>query len=222
MLRFVALIDTETTGLDPIRDRAIEVAVSLFDVQRARSVASFASLIRGPAENAAEHVNGIPAELLPEARDPEHVWGTVRWLLEPAQIILAHHAEFDQQFTPDLGRPWVCTENDVAWPGRARGGSLVHLALSFGLGVSGAHRAMTDVDTLSRILTRFVELGHELEPVLLHAMRPKAMVHSLAPYEMKDVVKEHGFRWNKDEKVWWRKMSLEDAEKLPFKVRVAK
>jgi DNA polymerase-3 subunit epsilon len=219
-IRWAAILDTETTGTDPASDKTIEVAVMLFDVKHAQPVASFASLIRGEASNAAEQINGIPAAMLPEARESERVWSAARWIIEPAQVVIAHNSEFDRKFTPDLGKPWICSENDVAWPGRARGGSLVHLALSLGLGVANAHRAMADVDTLARILTRLAEMGHDLEPVLLHAMRPKVMCHSLAPFEQKDVVKAAGFRWDADRKVWWRNMPLEDTRELPFKVRV--
>lgn len=219
-IRYAAILDTETTGTNPDVDRTIEVAVMLFDVKHAQPVASLACLIKGPAENEAEPVNRIPAAMLPEGRDAERVWSAVRWIIEPAQVVIAHNSDFDRKFTPDLGKPWVCSENDIAWPGRARGGSLVHLTLSLGLGVAHAHRAMVDVDTLARILTRIAELGHPLEPMLVHAMRPKVMCHSLAPFEQKDIVKNAGFRWDPDKKVWWRTMPLEDAEKLPFRVKV--
>jgi DNA polymerase-3 subunit epsilon len=219
-IRYCALLDTETTGLSPATDRTIEVAVALFDLKHAEVVASFASLIKGEAKNESEEANNIPPTMLPEAREPELVWRAARWIIEPAQVVIAHNADFDKQFTPDLGKPWVCSENDIKWPGRARGGSLVHLALSLGLGVAHAHRAMSDVDTLARVLTRLAALGHELEPIIVHAMRPKVMCHSLAPFEQKDVVKNAGFRWDGDRKVWWRRMPLEDTEALPFKVRV--
>ena len=217
-IRYAALLDTETSGLDPSRDKTIEVAVMLFDVKHAQPVASFASLIKGDS-NEAHEINRIPVAMLPEARDAERVWSAARWIIESAQVVVAHNSEFDRQFTPDLGRPWVCSENDIKWPGRARGGSLAHLALSLGLGVASAHRAMADVDTLARVLTRVAELGHELEPMLVHAMRPKFMFHSLAPFEKKDEVKAQGFRWDGDKKVWWRRMPLEDTKELPFKVR---
>ncbi len=219
-LQYALLLDTETTGTNPATDRTIEVAVALFDLKRAQTVVSYASLIKGEAKNEGEEANGIPPEMLPDAPEADLVWRAVKWVAAPAQIIIAHNSDFDRQFCPDLGKPWVCSENDIKWPGRARGGSLVHLALSLGLGVAHAHRAMSDVDTLSRILTRLVALGHDLEPVLRHAMRPKVMCHSLAPFEQKDVVKAHGFRFEPDTKTWWRKMPLEDAATLPFKVRV--
>jgi DNA polymerase-3 subunit epsilon len=218
-IRYACLLDTETTGLNPATDKTIEVAVMLFDVKHAQPVASFASLIRSDS-NEAHAINGIPPEMLLELQDPELVWRAVRWVIGHAQVVIAHNAAFDRQFVPDLGKPWVCSENDIQWPGRARGGSLAHLALSLGLGVASAHRAMADVDTLARILTRLAEKEHDLEALLLHAMRPKVRCHSLAPFEQKDIVKAAGFRWDQDKKIWWRDMPAEDASKLPFRVLV--
>ncbi len=221
-LRYVALLDTETTGLDPGRDRTIEVAVMLYDLKYAQPVASYASLIRGDG-NAAHAINGIPPAMLADANESELVWRAVKWTIFPANVVIAHNASFDKQFTPDLARPWVCSEEDITWPGSTkggRGGSLAHLALSLGLGVASAHRAMCDVDTLARILTRLAEKGHDLEALIKHGMRPKAMFHSLAPFEQKDVVKEAGFRWDPDRKVWWRRMAVDDAKSLPFKTKV--
>lgn len=221
-IRYVLLLDTETTHLDPPPvGKTIEVAVALFDVKHAQTVASFASLIRGDS-NEAQSINGIPAEMLPEANEADLVWRAVKWIGAKAQVILAHNADFDRQFTPELDRPWVDTESDIVWPNSnkgGRGGSLAHLALSLGLGVASAHRAMVDVDTLARIFTRLAEKGHDLEALIRHGMRPKAMFHSLAPFEAKDQVKAEGFRWDPDRKIWWRKMAVEDAAKLPFKTR---
>lgn len=221
-IRYVAILDTETTSLDPATGKVIEVAVMLFDLKHAQPVASFSSLIKGEADNAAFPVNGIPATMLPEAREAERVWSAARWIIEPATVIVAHHVEFDRQFTPDLGKPWCCSEEDIRWPGSTkggRGGSLAHLALSLGLGVASAHRAMADVDTLARILTRIAEKGHDLEALVRFGMRPKAMFHSLAPYEERETVKQHGFRWEPSTKTWWRRMAIDDAKELPFKVR---
>lgn len=222
-MKYIAILDTETTSLDPPPfGRVIEVAVMLFDVDHAQPVASFSSLIRGD-KNEAQDVNGIPVAMLPEARDADRVWSAARWVIEPAEAIVAHHAEFDRQFTPDLERPWICSEEDVNWPHSKKGGragSLAHLALSLGLGVASAHRAATDVDTLARIFTRLAEKGYDLQAILKHAMRPKAMFHSLASYDDRETVKQHGFRWDPAKKIWWRRMAIEDAEKLPFKTRM--
>lgn len=219
-IRWIGIIDTETTGTDPAKSRCIEVAVMLYDLKHAQPAASFASLIRGDGSNEAESINGIPGAMLPEARDADEVWRCVRWLLKPAQALLAHRAEFDRQFVPDLGLPWVCSKVDVSWVDSRRGDHLVQLALSLGLGVASAHRAMADVDTLARILTRVAEKGGDLGSMMRHAMRPKQRFVSLAPYEERETVKANGFLWNPDKKIWWRDMPPEDAKGLPFQVSV--
>ena len=220
-IRYAALLDTETNSLEPPPvGKTLEVAVMLFDVKHAQPVASFACLIQGPAENAAQAVNGIPAAMLPEAREADRVWSAVKWIIEPAQVVIAHRAEFDKQFVPELGKPWVCSKVDIQWGDGRRGDSLVQLALSLGLGVASAHRASADVDTLARILTRAAEKGANLETMLQRAMRPKVLCHSLAPFDQREVVKSHGFLWNPNQKVWYRTMPLEDTAELPFKVRV--
>lgn len=221
-VKYIAILDTETTSLDPATGKVIEIAVMLFDVKHAQPVASFSSLIKGEADNAAFPVNGIPAAMLPEAREAERVWSAVRWIIEPAQVVIAHHAEFDRQFTPDLGKPWVCSEGDITWPGSqkgGRGGSLASLALSLGLGVASAHRASVDVDTLARIFTRLAEKGHDLEAMLVHAMRPKAVFHALTSFDQRELTKAHGFRWEPSTKTWWRRMAIDDTKELPFKVK---
>lgn len=222
-MRYVALLDTESTGLDLRKDRTIEVAVSLFDLAFAQPVVSFSSLIAGPASNEAFPFNGIPAEMLPDARESARVWGAVNWVIEPAEVIIAHHAEHDRQFCPDLGKPWVCSEEDITWPGSQKGGragSLTQLALSLGLGVASAHRALVDVDTLSRILTRLREQGHDITAMIQHGMRPKATFHALTSYDEREITKQNGFRWDPDKKIWWRRMAIDDAEKLPFRTRM--
>ena len=218
-IRHVALLDTETTGLDRQTDRCIEVAVMLYDLEHAQPVASYASLIRGAESNAAQSANGIPPAMLPRAQEPDVVWRAVKWIIDPASVIIAHRAEFDRQFVPELGKPWVCSKVDLKWPGRMRGDHLVQLALGLGLGVASAHRAMADVDTLARILTRVAEKGHSLEQLILQALRPKLRYVSLAPFEQREIVKAHGFMWDAERKQWWRDMPPEDVEELPFPVR---
>ena len=231
-IRRACLLDTETTGTDPAQGaKTIEIAVMLYDVEHASPISSFASLIHidgndewGMPANPAEHINGIKPVMLKDARPADEVWRAVKWMIASSDVIVAHRAEFDRQFVPDLGKPWCCSKTDIKWPNRMRGDHLVQLALGLGLGVASAHRAMADVDTLARIFTRCAEIFdktgmHSLEAMLLHAMRPKVKYISLAPFEEREVVKSHGFLWNPQAKEWYRFMPPEDIGELPFKVR---
>jgi DNA polymerase-3 subunit epsilon len=232
------IVDTETTGLSP-EDGAvcIEVAAMVYDTKFG-SIESFSSLIRHDS-NAAEHINRIPVGALLVAPEADRVWERVQELWETCDTFCAHRAEFDRKFvTPGMrsvsSHPgidtaaWICTKVDVDWPGGHRGDHLVHLALAYGLGVASAHRAMTDVDHIARIFTRIAE-SHDLEAMLVRAMRPKKKYIALVSYDMKQLAKDAGFMWNDysqpghnkeyPTKSWYRAMPPEDAEALSFRVK---
>lgn len=210
----VLLVDTETTGVDAASDSVIEVAATLYDLELATSIESYASLIRADG-NAAESVNRIPVAALAKAPADVEVWRRVSSMLADAQVILAHRAEFDRSFFPPTlaaSRPWVCTHEDWPWPNGS--GTMVQVALAHGLGVATAHRAAADVDLIARLLTRCAEMGHDLGAMLDRAMRPKALLRGLQRFEDNHLAKAAGFRWDSERKWWIRRMPIEDAQSL--------
>lgn len=247
----VLIVDTETTSTDPNTGAVIEVAAMLYDTKHASAIESFACLIRHEA-NEAERFNGIPAALLLEqGLESQDAWRRFLSLSVDAECYIAHSAEFDRGFVTksmhglplpdadwDPSKVWVCTMQDLSWPGARESRSLMSLALSLGLGVSHAHRAAVDVDTIARCLTRANEVmrfewlrtraeplpehGDFLEPMIRRGMRPKSLFYSLAPFEQKHIVKAHGFSWDeaKHGKNWFRYIPDEDAAALPFRVRM--
>lgn len=219
-MRYAALLDTETQGLDPSVHAVIEVGVCLYDLELGCPIESYASLIRADGNDAEKH-NRIPSAALEYAQHPIEVWRRVSSLVSQADIIAAHRAEFDRLFVPEsirVLRPWVCTKTDFDWPGVGRGDHLVHLALAYGLGVSSAHRALTDVDHMARILTRVHELGHSLPSLFERAARPKKRFVALVSYEMRQVAKDAGFLWDEKRREWYRAMPEQDVEALSFRV----
>lgn len=221
----VVLLDTETTGLTDT-DRVIEVAVTLYSLMHASPIESYASLILSDA-NAAVAKNGIDPRLLKEeGLEAADVWEKVSKLIEEADCVAAHRADFDKRFVDRamgevglaIDKPWVCTKADLRWPGGRQGDSLVQLALSLGLGVASAHRASTDVDTMSRILTRSAEMGADLAEMFRLGMRPKKRFVAKVPFDMNPLIKSHGFMWDDQRKQWYRSLPPEDVEALPFRV----
>ena len=148
-----------------------------------------------------------------------------------ADVVLAHRAEFDKSFLEASegfneiwggapAKPWVCTKFHVAWPGAKSGEHLVHLALAYGVGVLAAHRALTDCDTIARILTRVKEQGHDLQALIGDAMKPRQRVQALVSFEQKDLAKEAGFAWDPQGKRWTRECTADEVLKLKFKTKV--
>lgn len=223
----VLIVDTETTGLSPDDGaKCIEVAAMVYDTKHG-PIESFSSLVFHD-RNEAEHVNRIPVGALGGAPSSEYVFGLFESMAGSTEALVAHRAEFDKKFVPDVKLPWICTKVDVDWPGGHRGDHLTHLALAYGLGVVSAHRAMTDVDTIARIFSRVAE-NHDLEALLRRALRPKKKFVAVISYEMRQLAKDAGFMWNDysqsghnkgfPNKSWYRAMPPEDAEALSFRVR---
>jgi DNA polymerase III subunit epsilon len=210
----IALVDTETTGVDPKKDAVIEVSWALIQVSTAK-VLEIHSRCFPVLDNPAEAINGIPLELLEASgpdRDPV--------VLDPrVTTIVAHNADFDRGwniFHP-LNLPWLDTR-DWRWPRASADSKLVEIALAHGVGVTSAHRAYTDVLTMAALLERV----HEVVPLsdqLEYARRPRQLFEAIVSFDEKDKAKGAGFRWEPDRKRWVRRMLPEDVARLGFKTR---
>lgn len=223
----ILITDTETTGLSPEEGAVcIEVAAMVYDTKWG-PIESFSSLIFHD-RNEAEKINRIPVGALMLAPSREYTFGLLEAMARTTEAVVAHRAEFDQKFVPNLEKPWICTKTDIDWPGVGRGDHLVHLALAYGLGVASAHRAMTDVDHIARIFARVAE-KYDLEALLRRGLRPKKKYIALISYEMNGLAKDAGFMWNDysrpghnkafPNKSWYRAMPPEDADALSFRVK---
>ncbi len=222
MIERILILDTETTGVIE-GSTAIEVAVILYNVTYAATLRSFSSVMQAAA-NPAIHINRIPEGVLVDAPPGAAVWAFVDSIAASASAIVAHNAEFDRRFVPEgilVGKPWICSQDDLVWPRSSKPReSLVNIALAHDLGISHAHRAMVDCDLLARLFTKTAEMGYNLQEILAYGLRPKATYQAIVPFEQKDLAKNAGFRWNPDNKTWTKRMALEDAEKLTFKLEV--
>lgn len=222
-MKLVLILDTETTGIDPHTDRAIEVAAVQYSLEHSCVVSSFSALIEG-VDNAAEAINHIPAKVLPYGLPAGKVWTRVAEMASPCDAILAHNAAFDRRFVPsdmDADKPWICTLNGITWPVQGDGRNLVAIALAHGLGVVDPHRALADCLLIARLLTRCRELGTDLDAMLQRGLRPQATFQALVSFDHKELAKAKGFQWDASARKWIREMAIEDAtpELLGFEVR---
>jgi DNA polymerase III subunit epsilon len=224
----VLIIDTETTGLDAKRDWVIEIGAILYSVPHRTTLFQFSTLLNAP-NNAAEHINRIPAAVLPEiCMNTQQVFiDTLQQLAQAADYAIAHNATFDKQWFDGSHLPilrniaaeplkWLCTLEDFTFPQQTRQGeNLVSLALNHGIGVSSAHRALTDCQLIATLFDRM----DDLQGMIDRADRPKALYRAHVSYEDRDLAKTAGFKWNAGSKIWTRRMATVDALKLPFPVK---
>lgn len=249
----LAILDVETNGLDPKRDEVIEVGVVLLDTELLAVLETYSGLMRC-GSNAAYPANRIPTHALASAPDSAVVWDRAADVVRHAGAICAYHAAFDRSFAerPLAGAldrfkarfpmpPWFCAMEDLKWSATGLDSghaSLTARALAHGCGVATAHRAIEDCLLLARLLVRvahvldgtpphFAEEGKFakwLAAGLKRGQAPRIRVVSLAPFEQKETVKEHGFKWDLPEcPKKWSRLMVEDeiaAAQFPFKVQV--
>lgn len=201
-------LDLETTGLDPSRDEIVEVGMVAFDFASDGRIFS----VHEPFGRLRDPERPIPPEVsaLTGLTD-EMVAGTtiapaeIEAYLAGAVLIVAHQANFDRRFAERFCGAfarvaWACSWSEVPWAkeGFAEGTKLSHLAAGFGFFHDG-HRAVHDclagVEILSRALPRSGRLC--LDVLLESARAPRWRLRAVgAPFELRDMLKSRGYRWD--------------------------
>lgn len=216
------IIDTETTGLSPDTDQCIEVGAVLFHVP-SRSVLSQVSFLLPCEHNAAEAVNGIPAEVTRLDQPWQASLACFQAMVAAADALVAHNVNFDRQWfgrgaLPPLEKTWICSMEDIRWPPDRQlrpTPSVRDLALAYGVPVWAAHRALTDCVYLAQVFERCPDL----EQLLHAACEPRHLYRAQISYADRHLAKQAGFRWNEPVTgAWSRRLSQRELEDLPFAV----
>lgn len=137
-------------------------------------------------------------------------------LLRSASIIVAHNAAFDRPWLErrldgidDLN--WACSMSQVDWRGHGFDG----LGLGYLLCQAGwfhkPHRGTSDVDALIQLLRhRFDDGRTPLSHLVERATQPSWVIRAHgAAFGIKDALRERGYRWDADRRVWWAEVTDE-------------
>jgi len=227
MCRTGMFLDIESTGLDFHTNEIIEIAVVPFEYTADGRIVSIGRALQQfneptspiPSEIAA--ITGLTDELVAGHRlDIPAIDKFVR----KADILLAHNAAFDRPFVERISpifkeKPWACTMSDVSWKAEGfEGRRLADLLSSFGYFFE-AHHAVDDCQAGIALLTMKLPTSGErvLCRILESARKPTWRVFANnAPFEMKDVLKHRGYKWNADRtlgpRAWWKDVSEDCAE----------
>lgn len=219
-LRTAAILDTETTSLDPDTGKIIELAICtvMFDA-RGRIVAI------GPVHDWLEDPgHPLPPEIarLTGLSDADLAGRQIDdaaalSILANADLIIAHNARFDVRWIegryPQVaGKPWACSLADIDWRGlgyesRQLGALLGEVCGFF----NTRHRADADVAALVALLATTLSSGRTAcSEMILAAQRPTVRIAATAaPFEVKDRLKGRGYRWDVSGRRWWSEVATE-------------
>jgi len=225
-------IDTETSGLDPLKDEIIELGMIAFtydDRGQVGDVVSRFSALRQP-------YHPIPAEITKlTGITNDMVAGKtidvkeVDEFIAPADLVIAHNANFDRPFCERLfpgfsTKPWACSASEVAWPDYGfEGTKLAYLIGQCGFFHDG-HRAIDDCHALLEVLSRakHADSLSAFQELLVNSQREVIRIWAEnSPFDMKDKLKARHYHWsdgsNAQPKAWWSDVLETDlVEELRF------
>lgn len=222
--RHVAIVDLETTGVDASNDEIIEIGITV--ASYSPSLKQLVAIVDNyqcfeeptkpiPAE--ATKVNGITDEMVKGHQIDDQ---RVKRMLQACDFVLAHNANFDRRFFDkrftELGNlGWCCSIADIDWYAKGYGSrSLEFLCMKTGF-VYEAHRACSDTVATTVLLASDPSYLSDLISASL--MERHLVIASNSPYAAKDQLKNAGYEWEPDERVWYKVVSVEERhQELEF------
>lgn len=168
-----AVVDLETTGFNPSKDRIVQMAAVVMD-GRGRVVDTFDTVVRPESpdqyEHGAEHVHGISREMVQNGMPLRQALQKI-WSITEGRVFTAHNARFDVSFLEaeservGMGRQVDRYLDTLALARSAdkekqRKHSLEALCQHYGVERERAHEAMSDAKATAQILMQLItELG---------------------------------------------------------------
>lgn len=222
-LRTAAILDTETTSLDPATGSIIELAICPVTFDRRGRIVAIGAVndwLEDPG-------HPLPPEIVRLTGLYDHDLAGQRIddakvidLLSSADLIVAHNARFDAAWIerryPDLaGKAWCCSLTDIDWRGFGYEGRQLGALLGEVAGFFNArHRADADVAALVALLAAMLPSGRTAcSEMILASQRPAIRVTADgAPFEVKDRLKERGYRWDQKIRRWWKEVTINSAD----------
>jgi len=223
--RRVAILDFETTHLQPDQGQVIEGAVVLTEVTDQLLIGTTLDSYWSfndpgfPIPPEIQKLTGISDD---QVRGIHLDWGRFHAILDQADLLISHNVLFDRAWLERWGEykksSWGCSLQMIDWkshdmPCR----TLKHLAWEHDL-FPNAHRAIDDVNTLTYLLRTSSKSNPEItygQELLKNSQSKKHIVFAYsAPFEAKDLLKGEKFQWSPEKRVWWKFISETELDSM--------
>jgi DNA polymerase-3 subunit epsilon len=226
-LKQALFVDVETTGLDHHSDEIIELAMVPFTYGPDGQIYE----VKEPFQCFQEPAKPISAEItrltgITDEMVAGHTIspGEVDAFAQDAVLIVAHNAGFDRRFmerlSPAFGlKGWACSQSQIDWAGEGiEGTRLSYLVAGAGY-FYDTHRAVNDCLAAIELLASPLPVSActGLRKLLENARKPTWRIWAEnSPFDLKDVLKAKGYRWNPDgtpfPKAWFIDVADEDRD----------
>lgn len=224
-------LDTETTGLNQLEDKIIELGIVAFEYEPITGeIIRITDRYNGfedpghPLAQEIVEITGITDDMLKGQQFDE---ATINQLADQASLVIAHNAAFDRPFVEDRfacfkNIPWACTVTQIDWQAeRLQARSLEYLLFKFGWCIN-AHRALDDAEGVLGLLLEQLPISGQpvFRTLMENSVESITKLYAIsAPFDKKDLLKQRGYRWNDGSngtpKCWWISIT-ESGEKDEF------
>ncbi|NRA46351.1 MAG: DNA polymerase III subunit epsilon [Oligoflexales bacterium] len=221
-------LDVETTGVATQKDKIIDLGYILFSYEkvtgRITGIVKEFSQLQDPGEPLSTIVKQITGYSDADLKGKEINWDEVAADFDKANVIIAHNARFDRGFLDrylpiSSKKVWTCSMAQIDWKEKGHGSrSVEFLAKDHGFFFDG-HTALMDVKACVKLLgTEDPESGYPyLLELLGNARIQKKWVYANgAGYDLKDELKQRGYMWERQKKVWKKCVPAESMEEEEF------
>jgi DNA polymerase-3 subunit epsilon len=220
-------LDIESTGLDKVKDRPIELGLSLYTTNFNRSLEAKAILIQSdgvPVTNEITEITGITQGMVDKyGWDPKDAFEEAVFFTGRAQAVVAFNGRrFDIPMMHAWGKrvghifpektiidPYEDMPATLAGPTPGmRPQELITMCAKEGI-YYDPHEAGADVGATLRLMAK-----RNFEHVLQRAQSPVVVIQSHQSRNENAKVKKHKFRWNSERKIWWKAVKQIDLDGL--------
>lgn len=230
----VLAIDTETTGLDPAKDRILEIGWVLWDVERKAALRMGGGIVAGVtvSPEISELTGILPEDVREFGEWMETLLTEISRDAPGVEYAVAHNARFDRAFLEAEakrdGRPhlfesltWIDTMTDLPLPKHVKARDLGGLCAAHGFAPLIQHRALMDALSCCRLLSLY-----PIDRVLYRAQSPEVIVRADVSFDDKDKAKALRFGWQEAAgrtypKQWVKAVKRCDLPELEAAAKVA-
>ena len=211
-------LDIESTGLDKVKDRPIELGVTLWTTKYNRGLDSRSLLIQSDGVKVTDEITeitGINQSMCDNfGYSPEDAYEEMSYFVDRADAVVAFNG---RRFDIPMCQQWA-KRVMKAFPDKLvidpyedlpmRSQELITMCAKMGI-YYDPHEAGADVNAMLRLMGKF-----PFELVLSRAKSPVVVVQSQQDRSQNDRVKKHRFRWHPNLKIWWKAVKQVDLDAL--------